>query len=200
MINNNLFVGNSVTGNFRPEDEPQKEIHGYQIEKMNGTLYLVNDKERIKLDPVSKVDELIAKSFSDELGDLNESIYRLERCGELVILILYKYSETQKLLLESQKIRIHLLREAEKQICGEGYSDLQVDSINKIVPLLRDQFINNRSIFIHSDKKNPNAFQMYGKKYRANVRMERRESMLSIAFIKPLTKNIPLNLRKYSVI
>ena len=33
MINNNLFVGNSVTGNFRPEDEPQKEIHGYQIEK-----------------------------------------------------------------------------------------------------------------------------------------------------------------------
>ena len=172
MINNNLFVGNSVTGNFRPEDEPQKEIHGYQIEKMDGTLYLVNDKERIKLDPVSEVDKLIAKGFSDELGDLNESIYRLERCGELVILILYTYSEVQKLLLESQKIRIHLHREAEKQICGEGYGGLQLDSISEIVPLLRDLFINNRSIFIHSDKKNPNAFQMYGKKYR------RKECML----------------------
>ena len=84
-----------------------------------------------------------SKVLSDELGDLNESIYRLERCGELVILILYTYSETQKLLLESQKIRIHLLREAEKQICGEGYGGLQLESISEIVPLLRNLFINN---------------------------------------------------------
>ena len=194
MINNNLFVGNSVTGNFRPEDEPKKEIHGYQIEKMDGTLYLVNDKERIKLDPVSEVDKLIAKGFSDELGDLNESIYRLERCGELVILILYTYSETQKLLLESQKIRIHLLREAEKQICGEGYGGLQLNSISEIVPLLRDLFINNRSIFIHSDKKNPNAFQMYGKKYRANVRIERPGIYVIDRFYKTYNKEYSFEL------
>lgn len=131
MINNNLFVGNSVTGNFRPEDEPQKEIHGYQIEKMNGNLYLVNDKERIKLDPVSKVDELIAKSFSDELGDLNESIYRLERCGELVILILYKYSETQNYYLNLKKSEF---------ICSEKPKNKSVAKdivICKLIPLTK---------------------------------------------------------------
>ena len=120
MINNNLFVGNNVTGNFKPQSEITKDIHDYSIEKLDGVLHLVNGNERIELAPITEIDKLIVKSFSDELGDLNESIYSLEKCGEIVVLLLYTYSETQKLLLESQKIRIHLLREAEKQICGEG--------------------------------------------------------------------------------
>jgi len=194
MINNNLFVGNSVTGNFKPQDDLTKEIHEYTIEKMDGTLHLVNGKERIELQPVGEVDELIVKGFSDELGDLNESIYRLEKCGELVIMILYTYSETQKLLLESQKIRIHLLREAEKQICGEGYSDFQLNSTSEIVPLLQDLFINNRSIFIHTDKKNPDSFQMFGKKYRANVRMERPGIYVIDRFYKTYNKEYSFEL------
>ena len=194
MINNNLFVGNNVTGNFKPQTELSKDIHDYIVEKMDGCLYLVNGKERIELRPVGDVDELIAKSFSDEIGELNESIYRLERSGDLIILILYTYSETQKLLLESQKIRIHLLREAEKQICGEGYVDFQLNSINEIVPLLRDLFINNRSIFIHRDKKNPDAFQMFGKNHRANVRMERPGIYVIDRFYKTYNKEYSFEL------
>ena len=95
MINNNLFIGNNVTGNFRPQGELTKDIHEYSVEKIDGTLRLVNGKESIELEPVGELDELIVKSFSDELGDLNESIYRLESTGNLVILILYTYSETQ---------------------------------------------------------------------------------------------------------
>ena len=34
-------------------------------------------------------------------------------------------------------------------------------------------FVNNKSIFIHYDAKNPGKFQLYGNKYRANVIMER---------------------------
>ena len=194
MINNNLFIGNNVTGNFRPQSELKKDIHEYSVEKIDGSLRLVNGKESIELEPVGELDELIVKSFSDELGDLNESIYRLESTGNLVILILYTYSETQKLLLESQKIRIHLLREAEKQICGEGYSDFQLNSTNEIVPLLRDLFINNRSIFVHIDKKNSNAFQMFGKKYRASVKMERPGIYVIDRFYKSYNKEYSFEL------
>jgi len=194
MINNNLFVGNNVTGNFKPQSELKKDIHDYTIEKMDGSLNLVNGNEKIELVPVGDIDELIVKSFSDELGELNESIYRLEKCGDLVILILYTYSETQKLLLESQKIRIHLLREAEKQICGEGYNDFQLNSTEEIVPLLRDLFIKNRSIFIHKDKKNPDSFQMFGKRYRANVRMERPGIYVIDRFYKTYNKEFSFEL------
>lgn len=173
MINKKFFIGNNVTGNFRPKRELTKDIHEYSVEKIDGSLRLVNGKESIELEPVSKHDELIVKSFSDELGDLNESIYRLESTGNLVILILYTYSETYKLLLESQKIRIHLLREVEKQICSEGYNGFKLKSSSEIVPLLRDLFINNRSIFVHIDKKNSDVFQVFGKKCRASVKMER---------------------------
>ncbi len=173
MINNNFFVGNYVTGNFKPQSEIKKDIHNYKIEKINESLNLINGNEKVELVPVGAIDKLIVKGFSDELGELNESIYRLEKNGDLVILILYTYSETQKLLLESQKIRIHLLREAEKQICGEGYYDFHLNSTEEIVPLLNGLFVNNRSIFIHKDNKNPDSFQMFGKRYRANVRMER---------------------------
>lgn len=194
MINNNLFVGNNVTGNFKPQSKITKDIHDYSIEKLDGVLHLVNGNESIELAPITEIDGLIVKSFSDELGDLNESIYRLEKCGELVVLLLYTYSETQKLLLESQKIRIHLLREAEKQICGEGYSDFQLNSMSEIVPLLRDLFINNRSIFIHRDKKNPDSFQMFGKKYRANVRMERPGIYVIDRFYKTYNKEYSFEL------
>ena len=45
-------------------------------------------------------------------------------------------------------------------------------------------FINNKSIFVHMDSKNKNAFQMFGKKYRASVLMEIWCFILSIDFIK----------------
>ena len=192
MINNDLFVGNNVTGNFRPRTGLSKNIHDYSVEKTDGCLYLINGKEKIELIPVGDVDELIARSFSDEIGELNESIYRLEQSGDLVILD--TYSETQKLLLESQKIRIHLLREAEKQICGEGYVDFQLNSSNEIVPLLRDLFVNNRSIFIHRDKKHPDTFQMFGKNHRANVRMERPGIYVIDRFYKTYNKEYSFEL------
>ncbi len=194
MINNNLFVGNYVTGNFKPQEKLTKNIHDYSIEKNDGVLYLINGKDSIALEPVGEIDKLIVKNFSDEIGELNESIYRLEKCGDLVILILYTYSATQKLLLESQKIRIHLLREAEKQICDRGYIDFQLNSTSEIVPLLRDLFINNRSIFVHIDKKNPEAFQMFGKKYRANVRMERPGIYVIDRFYKTYNKEYSFEL------
>lgn len=194
MINNNLFIGNNVTGNFRPQRELTKDIHDYAVEKLDGNLRLVNDEESIILEPVGEMDELIVRSFSDEPGDLNESIYRLERIDNLVVLILFTYIETQKLLLGSQKIRIHLLREVEKQICGEGYSDFQLASTKDIVPLLRDLFINNRSIFVHIDIKHSGTFQMFGKKYRANVRMERPGIYVIDRFYKTYNKEFSFEL------
>ena len=168
-----VFIGNRITGNFKPSRELTYNVKEYQVEKIDGELRLIKYNEIITLEPFGEKDKLVVSNFSDELGELNESIYTLEENNGVVLVTLYVYFDVQKLLLESQKIRIHLLRDAEKQICGEGYGELQVDSTQDIVPLLRELFINNRSIFVHMDKKNPNAFQMFGKKYRASVKMER---------------------------
>lgn len=190
-----LFVGNNITGNFIPLSEYSKDIHEYKVEKINGMLRLINGSENIQLEPVGDNDKLVVNNFSNEIGDLNESIYRLEEHGNIVILILYTYSEVNKLLLEGQKIRIHLLRETEKQICSEdGYGDFKLDSPSEIVSLLRSLFINNRSLFVHIDKKNPNTFQMFGNKCRANVRMERPGIYVIDRFYKHYNKEYSFEL------
>ena len=67
------------------------------------------------------------------------------------------------------------MREVEKQICSDdGYEGHSVDNPKNIVPYLTDLFINNKSIFVHLDAKNPDAFQMFGKNgLRVNVKRER---------------------------
>jgi len=170
---NDLFVGNNITGNFKPLEE-YKNIKDYKIEKLEGELYLRNNKETIKLSPLDKEAELVIYNFSTEIGEFNESIYKIEENKGILIVILYVYKEVQKLLLESQKISIHLLRDVEKQICTEGYGKFKkLNSSNEIVPYLADLFINNNSIFVNINDKYKNSFQMFGKNCCANVKMER---------------------------
>lgn len=133
-----MFVGNKITGNFKPQEALSKNIKDYIVEKYDGVLHLINGNESIALEPLSDNDKLIVNNFSDELGELNESIYQLEENNENVILLLYVYSQVNKLLLETQKIRIHLRREVEKEICSEGCNDIVLDSQADIVPFLRD--------------------------------------------------------------
>lgn len=189
-----MFVGNKITGNFKPQEALSKNIKDYIVEKYDGVLHLINGNESIALEPLSDNDKLIVNNFSDELGELNESIYQLEESNGNVILLLYVYSQVNKLLLETQKIRIHLRREVEKEICSEGCNDIVLDSQADIVPFLRDNFINNRSIFVHIDKKNPDAFQMFGSKYRANVKMERPGIYVIDRFYKTYNKEYSFEL------
>ena len=83
---------------------------------------------------------------------------------------------------------------AEKQFCGEGLGDFGTVTINEIVPFLTDMFINNKSIFVHMDSKNKNAFQMFGKKYRASVLMERPGVYIIDRFYKTYNKEYSFEL------
>lgn len=168
-----LFVGNNIVGNFYPQEKLSGNIESYRIDKIDGRLHLQKDNENIVLEPLDDNAKLVVSNFSNEIGEFNESIYKLEHVNGLVIVVLYVYTEVQKLLLESQSINIHLRRDAEKQICGEGYSDFKLDDPKEIVPFFTDLFINNKSIFAHIDPNNKNSFQIFGKRYRANVIMER---------------------------
>lgn len=172
MIDNNLFVGNNITGSFKFISEPSKDIHDYYLIKSEKDLYLVNDsaKEKIRLISINDIGNNIVNNFSDDKE--NESIYRLERSGDIVIVILYTYFETKK-LLPGTFIRIHLLRDVEKQICNNGIYDCRLNTQSEIIPFLRKKFINNKSIFVFFSKTNSDSFQMYGNKWSANVRMER---------------------------
>ena len=177
MIDNDLFIGNNITGNFRPKTDITEDIHKYQIEKADGVLYLVNERESIELVPVNDCDAFVVRAFSDEPPETNESIYRLEMNKGIVILLLYTYIRTEK-IAEFQKIRIHLSREAENQICGEGYNGLNVNSKADIIPLLRKLFINNRSVFVNKGKnknrkKKTNDLQIHGEKFYANLVKEK---------------------------
>ena len=169
---NDLFLGNYIAGNFSPKDSVVKG--SYTLEKTDGVLCLINGRKSVPLTPVDDDAKLVIHNFSSDI-EFNESIYDIQFAGENIVVILYTYSTTQKLLGADQKISIHLLREAEKQICSDdGYEGHAVDSTKDIVPYLTDLFMNNKSIFVHLDTKNPDTFQMFGKNgIRVNVKRER---------------------------
>lgn len=167
-----VFIGNSIIGNFNPNKNVDTNV-SYRIDKIDGILYLISKKEDISLEPMDDDAKLVVSNFSNEIGDFNESIYKIEFNGNVVVVNLYVYANIQKLLLDSQSLSIHLRRDVEKQFCGEGFGDFGTIKIEEIVPFLTDMFVNNKSIFVHMDSKNKNSFQMFGKKYRASVLMER---------------------------
>ena len=113
-----LFIGNNMVGNFMPSEKPSGEIGSYRIDKIDGRLHLQGNGDDIVLSPLDDAANLVVNNFSDEIGEYNESIYKLESNKGLVIVVLYVYSGVQKLLLDSQSISIHLRRDAEKLICG----------------------------------------------------------------------------------
>lgn len=172
----NVYVGNNIVGNFRPSEAIKGSITDYSVDKYDGLLHLSKGNKIIELEPLDDNSRLVINNFSNEIGDLNESIYKLEYSNGLVVVLLYIYSDFQKLLLESQSISIHLRRDVEKLFIGDGYqnmSGLPLNNLKDIVPYLSDMFINNKSIFVHIDPKNKNGFQIYGNNYRARVEMER---------------------------
>ena len=190
-----LFIGNNMVGNFMPSEKPSGEIGSYRIDKIDGRLHLQGNGDDIVLSPLDDAANLVVNNFSDEIGEYNESIYKLESNKGLVIVVLYVYSGVQKLLLDSQSISIHLRRDAEKLICGdEGFNGYKCDNPEKIVPLLTNLFINNKSIFAHFDPKNKNAFQIYGKNCRASIIMERPGVYLIDRFYKTYNKDFSFSL------
>lgn len=169
---NDLFLGSYLVGNFSLKEEiPQGEG---RLEKRDNALYLIHNKKSILLIPNDDDAKLLVHNFSADI-EFNESIYDIQFSGKNVVIILYTYGSIQKLLGEDQRISIHLLREVEKQICSDsGYEGHKVENSKNIVTYLTDLFINNKSIFVHYNSKNPNTFQMFGKKgIRVNVRRER---------------------------
>ena len=190
---NDLFLGNYIAGNFSPKESVAKG--DYTIEKRDNILYLINGKSSIQLTPIDNDAKLVVHNFSTDL-EFNETIYDVQFAGENIVIVLYTYSSTQKLLGSDQKISIHLLREAEKKICSkDGYEDHYVDSSKDIVPYLTDLFINNKSIFVHLDKKNPDAFQMFGRNgIRVNVRRERPGVYCIDRFYKTRNKDYSFDL------
>jgi hypothetical protein len=113
---NDLFLGNYIAGNFSPKESVAKG--DYTVEKRDNILYLINGKSSIQLTPIDNDAKLVVHNFSTDL-EFNESIYDVQFAGENIVIVLYTYSSTQKLLGSDQKISIHLLREAEKKICSE---------------------------------------------------------------------------------
>lgn len=189
-----LFVGNSIVGNFKPLEQPSGKLEAYRIDKIDGYLHLQGKNEDIVLSPLDDNAKLVVSNFSDEIGEFNESIYKLESNNGLIIVILYVYSGMKKLLLNSQSMSIHLRRDAEKQLCGEGLLDFKLNDPKEIVPFLTDMFINNKSIFAHIDPKDENAFQIFGNKYRANVIMERPGVYIIDRFYKTYNKDFSFSL------
>ena len=190
---NDLFLGNHIAGNFYPKEPISKGE--YTLEKRNGVVCLINGSKSISLLPIDDNAKLIVHNFSSDI-EFNESIYDVQISGENVIVILYTYSSIQKLLGADQKISIHLLREVEKQICSEeGYEGHRVDNSKNIIPYLTDLFINNKSIFVHLDAKNPDAFQMFGKNgIRVNVKRERAGVYCIERFYKTRNKDYSFDL------
>ena len=74
----NVFVGNNIVGNFTAKGEIQHKISAYSIDKINRSLCLINGKEQIELEPLDDNARLVVSNFSDEVGEFNESIYRVE--------------------------------------------------------------------------------------------------------------------------
>ena len=190
---NDVFIGNSIVGNFNPS-ESINQNNDYKIDKIDGILHLISGIEDIVLDPMDDDAKLVVSNFSNEIGEFNESIYKIDFNNGVVVVNLYVYTNVQKLLLDSQSLCIHLRRDAEKQFCGEGLGDFGTVTINEIVPFLTDMFINNKSIFVHMDSKNKNAFQMFGKKYRASVLMERPGVYIIDRFYKTYNKEYSFEL------
>ncbi len=190
---NDLFLGNYIAGNFSTKERVLKGA--YTLEKRDGVLYLMDGRKSTQLTPDDDDAKLVVHNFSSDV-EFNESIYDIQFLNENIIVILYTYSTTQKLLGADQKISIHLLREAEKQICSDdGYEGHTVDSSKDIVPYLTDLFINNKSIFVHLDTKNPDAFQMFGKNgLRVNVRRERAGVYCIDRFYKTRNKDYSFDL------
>lgn len=169
-----VYVGNNIVGNFRPKEKPQyNNIEDYHIDKYSGSLYLKNKEENIILEPLDENANLVVNNFSNEIGEDNTSIYRLEHIKNTIVVILYVYSKTLLLLEPSQQLNIHLRRETEKRICRDGDNGIRLDKQDDIVPYFTNMFINNKSIFVHFNNKTSNDFQIYGNKYRASVKMER---------------------------
>jgi len=171
-----VYVGNNIVGNFKPDENIVGEIQEYSLDKYDGCLHLSKGKKVIKLEALDDNSRLVVTNFSEEIGDLNESIYKLEYLNGIVVVILYTYADVKKLIFDSESICIHLRRDVEKQFIGEGYQNmpnLPLNNLKDIVPYLTNMFVNNRSIFVYIDPKNKNTFQLYGNKYRANVIMER---------------------------
>lgn len=171
-----VYIGNSIVGNFKPEEPIEGDIKNYHLDKYLGRLHLSNGKKNISLAELDDNSKLVFSNFSNDIADNNESIYKLEYNNGIVVVLLYVYADVQKLKLDSQSISIHLRRDVEKQFVGEGYQNLPglpLNNFDDIVPYLTEMFINNKSIFVHIDTKNKNTFQMFGNRYRANVQMER---------------------------
>ena len=192
-----VYVGNNIVGNFRPSEAITDNIQEYSLDKYDGCLNLSKGKKVIKLEAIDDNARLVVTNFSNEIGELNESIYKLEYSNGIVIVVLYTYSEIQKLMLDSQSICIHLRRDVEKQFIGEGYQnmpDLPLSSQKDIIPYLTNMFINNKSIFVHIDPKTKGGFQLFGNRYRANVIMERPGVYIIDRFYKTYNKEFSFSL------
>ena len=119
-----VYVGNNIVGNFKPDMKIDDNIQDYILNKNNGCLNLVKGKKVIKLKALDENAHLVVTNFSDEIGELNDSIYKLEYSNEIVVIILYTYITTKKLLLQSESMYLHLRREIENKFIGEEYKNL----------------------------------------------------------------------------
>lgn len=111
-----VYVGNNIVGNFSPEEKINGNIEEYILDKYDGCLHLSKGQKSIKLEAIDDNSKLVVANFSDEIGDLNESIYKLEYSNGIVVVVLYTYRDVQKLILDSQSISLHLRRDVEKTI------------------------------------------------------------------------------------
>lgn len=176
---NDLFIGNTITGNFSPR-QPVKDLEGYKVEKQGNSLSLVKGVQRILLDPLGEEADIVVNSFSDETGDDNESIYKLEPIKENIAIILYVYTGNPVKILGTQRMTIYLGTALEHQMLSDegiklGRTTLKINSSDELKPLLEDTFMNNRSIFINLNNRNRrnDSFTMFGKHCRADVVLER---------------------------
>ena len=83
-----VYVGNNIVGNFRPSEAITDNIQEYSLDKYDGCLNLSKGKKVIKLEAIDDNARLVVTNFSNEIGELNESIYKLEYSNGIVIVVL----------------------------------------------------------------------------------------------------------------
>ena len=166
------YIGNPILGNFNCSQEID-DLENCRIEKIGDKLNLYQNGKIYFLEPVDDDAKFVVSQFDDDTGDMNATIYKAEFLNNYILITVYTYSDIQKLLGDNQKIRIHLNRVDEQDIVDEGLKCVKLDSKDEIIPFLRDEFIVNKSIFVHIDPKNTKTFEMYGTRIRAQVELER---------------------------
>ena len=118
---NTFFIGNTLVGNFKPTQDVEKTaVSSCKLEKITNSLYLVDGDNKIRLNPVDDDSVNMINVFGEGTPEVNPSIYKINKNGALVVVILYTNTGLISLKDEGKMMAIHLRIDDERSLFREG--------------------------------------------------------------------------------